>query len=286
MIQDEAGQAKMSDQEFIHLSRFIHEHYGIKLTSVKQTMVETRLRKRLRLLNMTGFSEYLAFVFSSEGTDEEMVPMIDALTTNKTDFFREPAHFDFLVKTALPDLVVNHGSGSQRPLVLWSAGCSSGEEPYTLAIVLSEFERQYPGITFNFLILATDLSTRVLEKATSGIYKEAQIDVVPLDLRRKYFLRSKDRNKDLVRIVPELRSRVRFRRLNLMASDFGFREPIDIIFCRNVLIYFDLLTQKNLIQHFYETLRPGGFFFQGHSESLSGLDSGFINLAPTIYRRP
>lgn len=286
MVQDEAGQAKMSEQEFLHLSRFIHEHYGIKLTSVKQTMVETRLRKRLRLLNMTGFSEYLAYVFSNEGSVEEMVPMIDALTTNKTDFFREPAHFDFLVKTALPDLVVNHGSGTQRPLVLWSAGCSSGEEPYTLAIVLSEFERQYPGITFNFLILATDLSTRVLESAASGIYNNNQIDIVPLELRRKYFLRSKDRNKGMVRIVPELRSKVRFRHLNLMTNDFGFREPIDIIFCRNVMIYFDRQTQKQLVDHFYETLRPGGYFFQGHSESLNGLNSGFVSMAPTIYRRP
>jgi chemotaxis protein methyltransferase CheR len=249
-------------------------------------MVETRLRRRLRLRNMACFSEYLEFVFSAAGAEEELVPMIDAITTNKTDFFREPAHFDFLVKTALPDLVVNHGSGTQRPLVLWSAGCSTGEEPYTLAIVLNEFGRLYPGITFNFLILATDLSTRVLEKAASGTYTDNQIDVVPLDLRRKYFLRSKDRMKGLVRIVPELRRQVRFRRLNLMTNDFGFREPIDIIFCRNVMIYFDRQTQKHLVNHFYDTLRPGGYFFQGHSESLNGLDSSFINVAPTIYRRP
>ncbi|MCP4715312.1 MAG: chemotaxis protein CheR, partial [Deltaproteobacteria bacterium] len=165
-----------------------------------------------------------------------LVHMLDAVTTNKTDFFREPTHFDYLTRTVLPRLQQVHGSGGRLSLQAWSAGCSTGEEPYTLAMVLNEFALQQSG--FSFSVSATDLSTRVLEKAISGVYDEEKIAPVPMPLRRKYLLRSKDRTRQTVRIVQELRSKISFGRLNFMDRNFTMKK-MHFIFCRNVIIYFD-----------------------------------------------
>jgi chemotaxis protein methyltransferase CheR len=202
------------------------------------------------------------------------------VTTNKTDFFREPDHFDYLTRTVLPDWCLRH-EGAR--LNIWSAGCSSGEEPYTLAMVLSEYAVSHPG--FDFRILATDISTRVLEKAKAAIYPEALVEPVPMNLKKKYLLRSKDRSSGMVRIVPELREKVRFRRLNFMDQDFGMRDQLDIIFCRNVIIYFDRPTQEKLLQRFHRQMKPGAFIFMGHSETLSGLNVPLTSVYPTVYRK-
>lgn len=276
--------AAMSDREFSHFAEFIYDTCGIKMPPVKKTMLEARLQKRLRVLGVGSFHEYADYLFSREGQGLELIHLIDVVTTNKTDFFREPAHFDYLVSTALPTLAESRGVGFRRGLSLWSAGCSSGEEPYTLAMVLAEFAEQNQGFSYN--ILATDICTTVLDKAKLGIYGEERVEPVSLPLKRKYLLRGKDRQSGLVRIVPELRSRIRFRRLNFMDDDFGMREPMDIIFCRNVVIYFDKRTQERLLNKFARYLIPGGYLFMGHSETLSGLDVPFAQVASTVYRKP
>lgn len=276
---------RLSEREFTRLSEYIESELGIKMPEGKKTLLESRLQKRLRALGYRSFKDYCDFLFSPKGADVELVNMIDVVTTNKTDFFREPDHFEFLFQTALPELVKNFGAGVKKTFIVWSAGCSTGEEPYTIAMILSEFGTRYPGFGFDFLIIGTDISTRVVEAAARGVYKEDRIEPVPLDMRRKYILRSKDREKGLVRVSSEIRSRVRFRRLNFMDSDYGFREPIDVLFCRNVFIYFDKETQETLLRKLVNTLRTGGFLFIGHSESLSGFDLPLARVAPSVYRK-
>ncbi len=271
---------KLAERDFKRLSQFISTECGIKVPPAKKTMIESRLQKRLRSLGMSEYKDYCEYLFSLKGMDIEMPHLLDAVTTNTTHFFREPRHFDYLYSQVLPDWFSRHGS--TREMVIWSAGCSSGEEPYTLAMVLAEFASRNNG--FSFSVVATDINNQVLEKAGKAIYDAGSAESIPVLLRRKYLLRSRDRKKGLVRIVPDLRERVKFRRLNFM-GDFGFREPLDIIFCRNVMIYFDRPVQENLLQKFLRHLAPGGYIFVGHSESLSRLDLGLEQAAPTIYRK-
>lgn len=274
----------MSAPDFARFSQLIHETCGIKMPPQKKSMLETRLRKRLRSLELTSFAAYGDYVFSPAGRESgELVQLIDVVTTNKTDFFREPAHFGFLTEVALPRLIHSYGVGMQRPLRVWSAGCSTGEEPYTLAMVLSEFAASVPG--FEFSILATDISTRVLEKGRLGVYAMEKVEPVPAQLQKKYLLRHRDPEKRQVRVVPELRERVSFRRLNFMDADLGIREPIDLLFCRNVLIYFDRPTQQALLQRLCRHLFPGRYLFTGHSETLSGMNLPLVQMAPSVYRK-
>lgn len=249
----------------------------------KKTMLEARLQKRLKALAIPSFEKYGDYVFSPEGRASELVHLIDVVTTNKTDFFREPAHFEFLVKTAIPSILQARGDLSREPLKIWSAGCSTGEEPYTLAMVLSEFAESRPD--FRAAITASDICTQVLQTAKTAIYPEDRTDPIPLNLKKKYLLRSREKTKALVRIAPRLRSLVSFRRINFMDDDFGIAEKMDIIFCRNVVIYFDKPTQLILMRKFHRQLRPGGYLFIGHSETLSGLDVDFKPVASTVYRK-
>jgi chemotaxis protein methyltransferase CheR len=272
--------ARLSDRDFARLSRFIYEQCGIRMPEAKKTMLEGRLQKRLRFLGLRSFADYIEYLFNPAEHNQELVQMIDLVTTNKTDFFREPDHFDYLQKQVLPAWCDQYGT---RQLMVWSAGCSTGQEPYTLAMVLHEFAASRPG--FDFQILATDISTRVLEQARKAVYPEELLAPVPQVLKTKYLLRSKDRQSGLVRIVPQLRAKVRFRRLNFLDSDFGLREPLDIIFCRNVIIYFDRATQVRLLQRFYGHMRAGAHIFMGHSETLSGLDVPLVSVASTVYRK-
>ena len=276
----------LSDRDFQRLSGFIHTECGIKMPASKKIMLESRLQKRLRSLGIKSFSQYCDYLFSQAGMENEFIHMIDVVTTNKTDFYREPRHFDYLVQDALPELMAKHGAGIRRNLMIWSAGCSTGEEPYTLSMVLNEFAERCPGFKFRFMILATDISTRVLEKAKKAIYEYDRVAPVPPDQKKKYLLRSRDKYKGLVRITPELRETVKFRRLNFLEDNFGMREPMDIIFCRNVIIYFDRPTQEKLLNRFYDHLCPGGYMFLGHSETLHGLNVPLVQVSPTVYRKP
>jgi len=275
--------ARLTDRDFERFSRLVYEHCGIRLPPHKRSMLEARLRKRLRAHDLHTFEDYAEMVFASKGSTEELVKLIDVVTTNKTDFFREPAHFDYLVNSALPFLVHSFGSGVKHPLRVWSAGCSTGKEPYTLAMVFKEYQARVPE--FRFDILGTDICTDVLETAVQGIYSAVKAEPIPQNLKKKYLLKSKDPEVRRVRIVPELRSLVRFRRLNFMDDDFGFREPFDVIFCRNVIIYFDRPTQERLLTKLVDNLASGRYIFLGHSETLLGLNLPLTQMAPSVYRR-
>jgi chemotaxis protein methyltransferase CheR len=272
----------ISNSDMIRLRTLIYVQSGINLSAEKKTMLELRLRPRLRILTMNSYREYCDYVFSTPGQRDEIVPLLDAVTTNKTDFFREPDHFEYLAKKALPEMTKDIGSG--RPLLIWSAGCSSGEEPYTLSMVLSEYANTHLG--FRFRVMATDICTTVLEKASLAVFNTEVVAPVPAELRRKYFLRSRDSGSKQMRIVPELRNLVDFRRLNFMDSDYGLKEKADVIFCRNVIIYFDRATQEHILQKLAHHLAPGGYIFLGHSETLSGLDVSLVSVGPATYRKP
>jgi chemotaxis protein methyltransferase CheR len=272
---------ELSAASFSRFARFISGELGIKMPASKVTLVQSRLLRRVRDLRLESLERYAEYFFAS-GNGEEREHFINAITTNKTDFFREAEHFDYLVSKALPDLAER--KGASRKSLIWSAGCSTGEEPYTLAMVLSEYSRGCPG--FRFSVLATDICTAVLAKAATGIFKSELAGPVPRDFRRKYFMRSRDPESDLLRIVPEVRSLVEFRRLNFMDADFGLSELPEIVFCRNVIIYFDRDTQVRLVQKLTRQLAPGGYFFAGHSESLQGMDLPLFPVGPAVYRKP
>jgi len=273
----------LGPKDFIRLRDLIHTQCGIRMPETKKAMLEVRLGKRLKALALSSFKEYCDFLFSPEGKRRELVRMIDAVTTNKTDFFREAHHFTYLSDTALPALLRTDGIGVRKSLSVWSAGCSTGEEPYSLSIAISEFAADRAG--YHFSVLGTDISTRVLEKAKDAVYEEERVAAIPLALRKKYLLRSKDSSKGLVRIAPALRQLVNFRRLNLIEEDYGMREPHHIIFCRNVIIYFDKETRDNVLRKLCSHMVYGGYMFTGHSEMLNGMALPLSQCAPTVYRK-
>jgi len=283
MAQFASSPQMLSDSMFHRFSEFITAELGIKMPPSKKPMLQGRLQKRLRFLGFNSFEDYAHYVFGPEGKMKELAHMLDLVTTNKTEFFRESRHFDYLIGTALPQLIRTTGVGLRRKLLVWSAGCSTGAEPYTLAMVLSDFASSVEG--FDFSILATDISTQVLDKAQRAVYREDEVAPVPLEMKKRYLLRSKDRSARLARVVPKLRDKVQFRRLNFMEADFGIKQPADIIFCRNVIIYFDRPTQEAVLRHVCQHLKPHGFLFMGHSETLHGLRLPLSQAATTIYVR-
>lgn len=269
---------KLTTKEFSLLSEFIVENYGIKLPPTKKILLQSRLHKRLKALEMLSFKEYIDYLFSKKGQQEEVVYMMDVVSTNKTDFYREPKHFEFLTQTALPTLLKKKVGRLQ----VWSAGCSTGEEPYTLAIVLNEFLEFYQQSDFS--IYASDISTKVLNIANQAIYPENRISMIPYNIRKKYFLKSKKRDDELVRINAYLRNKVSFQRLNFMDSSYNMKNKMDIIFCRNVLIYFERHVQEKVIAKLCRHLSPHGYFFLGHSESITGMNLPLKQISPTIYQ--
>lgn len=273
----------MSDAVFARLADIIRTECGINLTPVKKVMLTVRLIRRLKALGMSSFTQYVRYVESPDGRAEEAASMIDAVSTNKTEFFRESEHFDYLARVAAPITESVANRRRDRNVRVWSAGCSSGEEPYTLAMVLSEYREARPG--FRFSILATDISTHILEQAVQAVYPGQAVDRVPQPLRRKYLMRGKGRLEGMYRVAPELRRLVSFARHNLSERDFSIDSPMDIIFCRNVIIYLDRKVQEAMFDNFHRNMSPGGYLFVGHSETLDGLSDRFTRVAPTIYRR-
>jgi len=271
----------MTTTDFKRLSSFIHKECGIKMPAEKKIMLEYRLKRRLSILKIASYGEYCDFLFSKEGMQNELVHMIDAVTTNKTDFFRESPHFDFLTQYALPELC--NGSGADKELKIWSAACSSGEEVYTLATVINEYVEMTGNVKYH--ILGTDISTRILAASIAAVYAEDRITGIPAILKRKYFMKSKDRTNKTVRVVPEIRGKTHFKRVNLMDDNYDVRNDYDIIFCRNVLIYFDRVTQESVINKLSTKLKPGGFLFLGHSESVSNMQIPLTQVRPTILKK-
>lgn len=276
--------AKLSDKQFTRLQYFIEGELGIRMPPVKKVMLESRLQKRLRLLQLSDFESYLDLAFSDKERAGELIHLIDVVTTNKTDFFREADHFTILKDRLLPHMYLNEGIGRSRPLQVWSAASSTGEEPYTLAIVLAEFGRENSG--FGFHILGTDISTRVLEAGRKAIYPEERVAPISEELRKRYLLRSRDSEKRLVRIRPELRKHVSFQRQNLMEDQYEIRGSFDVVFCRNVIIYFERPNQERILTRLVRYLRPGGYLFLGHSETLAGMNLNLTTVAPTVYQKP
>ena len=262
--------------EYQRLCTLIYTESGIALGEEKTSLLVSRLSKRLRELGLATFTEYYDAV-TADRTCEEFTRMLDLISTNKTDFFREPKHFNFLRERILPEL--EHA----KRVRIWSSACSSGEEPYTIAMTL------YDGVQnpaqWDFKILASDLSTRVLTKAASGTYDEERLQAVPPDVVKRHFLKGRAESAGVVKVKPHLADMIQFRRLNLMDDRFPIKSPLDVVFCRNVMIYFDHDTQETLVNKFHAYLKPGGYLFIGHSESLQWVKHPFKLIAPTIYRK-
>ena len=273
---------ELRDVDFERISRLVYEHCGINLHDGKKELVKARLSKRLREGSFRSFSDYYKHIISPDGNDE-LVTMIDSLSTNVTYFFREEGHFAKL-RQIMPSMLKTSSKGNRSEAVrVWSAGCSTGEEPYSLAITLSECTNGRQA-DIAIMIMATDISTRVLNAAVTGTYPQDKLKNISPQILKKYFQLGYGRWEGYCRIKKEVRDMVRFMRFNLMEtppSHFLF----DVIFCRNVMIYFDKATQANLVKRFYNCLNKGGYFFIGHSESLNGLDHYFSYVEPSVYRK-
>ena len=262
--------------EYQRLCSLIYAESGIALGEKKATLVVGRLSKRLRDLGLATFTEYFEKL-TEDRTREEFTRMLDLISTNKTDFFREPTHFDFLREHVLSECA------RAKCIRIWSSACSTGEEPYTIAMTL--YDNVQDPAQWDFKILASDLSTRVLAKAASGTYDEERVRALPPNVIKRHFLKGRAESAGLVKVKPHLTDMVQFRRLNLMDERFPIKAPLDVVFCRNVMIYFDHATQETLVNKFHSYIRPGGYLFIGHSESLQWAKHAFKLIVPTIYRK-
>ena len=265
---------RLSDSEFERITELAYRTCGINLKKGKRELVQSRLAKKVREGHFKSFHEYYISVVADR-TGEEVTALVDALTTNFTSFYREPAHFDFLRKTIAPQF--------HRPLRIWSAGCSSGEEPFTIAFSLLE-ELGIPAFD-QIRILATDISTRALAAAEQATYASLRLDELPTEWLRKYLLRCDAGTQVWYRVKPRIRSMIEFRRLNLI-EPFSSLPTFDVIFCRNVMIYFHKSTQEELVGRLVERLAPGGYLLIGHSESLNTFEHRLEYVMPAVYRRP
>jgi chemotaxis protein methyltransferase CheR len=268
-------ESSLSARDFDQFRLLAHQKFGLDLPDGKQQLVASRLGKKMRELNLISFNAYYHHVVEDR-TGEALTAMIDALTTNHTSFFRESAHFDFLRRTVLPSL------RSRTSLSLWSAACSSGEEPYSIAFSL--FDELGPESLSRLRILATDISTRVLDLAQAAVYANERFRGVSPDRLRRYVLKGEGKYKDNFMVKRQFRETIEFRRLNLM-EDISHLGPFPVIFCRNVMIYFDRTTQQDLVNRLAGRLEPGGYLFIGHAESLSGIDQPLDYVQPAVYRK-
>ena len=266
---------ELSSGQFKKVSERVYRLSGINLLKGKEALVRARLMKRLRALGMGSINDYLQHVESAQGADE-LTRMIDAMTTNKTSFFREAEHFNFLRDKILPEI-----KGPR--MRFWSAACSSGEEPYSLSITLREHINAIDSK--DCLILATDISRKVLEKAGRAVYSQETLSSLsPPALIRKYFNKITNGPNPTFQVKKQVQRLVRFGWLNLMQA-WPMAGPFDVIFCRNVMIYFDRATQQTLVNRFWDLLRPGGYLFVGHSEGLSGVSHKFQYVRPATYKK-
>jgi chemotaxis protein methyltransferase CheR len=266
--------AELGEREFRQVSEIVYGICGINLKNGKEALVRARLMKRLRVLKMESFREYIKFIKCDEGRDEVGL-LIDVMTTNKTSFFREADHFTFLRDEVLPEM------NTQR-MRFWTAACSSGEEPFSLSMLLHE---NIPNIqSKDILILATDISMSMLERARSAVYGEDRIQDLPPAFLKKYFVRVQGEHIRTYRVADKVKANVRLAWLNLL-DPWPMKGPLNVIFCRNVMIYFDRSTQQALITRFWDLLEPGGYLFVGHSEGLSAIKHKFRYVKPAIYRK-
>jgi len=274
-------QDTLTEQEFQLISDLVYRHCGINLHDGKKELVRARLAKLVRSSGAASVSEYLAQV-RADASGREFATLIDAISTNLTSFFREKTHFEYLKDKFLPSIASAQRHGTRCRVRAWSAGCSSGEEAYSLAITL--LEAAGGGPAWDAKLLATDISRPVLQKARTGIYDKSRLASVAPELRSQYFTPTNLQNQPAFAVSDALRRVVQFNYLNLMDT-WPFSGPFDFIFCRNVMIYFDKKTQENLVNRFWQCLRPGGMLFTGHSESLTGVSHKFSYVLPTVYEK-
>ncbi len=272
----------LTDGEYQLFRKLVYAESGIALGDQKMQLVRARLGKRLRQGEFRSYKEYYNYVVNDR-TGEELCGLLDAISTNTTHLFRESRHFDLL-----KDIVARWAGdrtkrATNRTLRIWSAGCSSGEEPYSLVMVAHDALRDHP--TLELKVLATDLSIRMLSRAKLGIFEPHRVGTVPPALKNRYLAKIQQDGQTLLQVVPELRRLVTFARFNLMTPSFPFRHGFHVIFCRNVMIYFDRPTQQALVNKFVDQLQDGGYFMIGHSESLSGTEHPLSYVEPTVYRK-
>jgi chemotaxis protein methyltransferase CheR len=270
----------MRDSEFDFIRSLVYERSRISLGPDKRELVSARLGKRLRATNLPTVGEYCELL-QSPGADAELANLIDVISTNHTFFFREEAHFDFLREHAVPEMSARARAERWAQFHVWSAACSSGEEPYSIAMTLAGCVAQWP-----WHVSATDISHRILAKAQSGIYRGETVSRLTPDLVRTHFQRGFGPQEGNYRIKPALSERVSFHHLNLLEGEPPFKEPCQVIFCRNVMIYFDRPTQEELVARLTRRLVPGGYLFVGHAESLTNIQHGLRSVRPAIYQRP
>lgn len=274
----------LSEADFARVAEIVINQVGIRLPLTKRMMLETRLRKRVRALGLSSIAEYCRLLFRGDLPADELIDLIDVVTTNKTDFFREPEHFEVLKRDIVPALLAGQKSSARPLLKIWSAASSIGAEAYSTAMLLADLSAATSG--FRFAILGTDICTQVLEQAVRAVYPEGMINPVPQDMRKRYLMWSRAASgRGTVRIVPELRRLCRFGRLNLMDATYPIDRDVDVIFLRNVLIYFNRQTQEAVISRIISHLRPGGYLLLGHSESMIGTNLHLRQVAPATFQR-
>ncbi len=268
----------LTQKEFDMIREYIKKNFGINLADEKKSLIYSRLRIVLSEKGFSDFTEYFNYLINDK-SGEAVIQFIDKVTTNHTFFMREVDHFEYFQKNVLPYIEKTYAS--QRDFRLWCAGCSSGEEPYTLQMIMQDFfkDKQPP---WELSILATDISTNVLEKAIRGVYSKESVSTLPDKWVKAYFTPA---GNDFS-IKDEIKKMIIFRKINLMDEKFPFKKPLQVIFCRNVMIYFDNETRIKLVEKFYNALAPGGYLFIGHSESLNRSDTKFDYIMPAVYRRP
>ena len=266
----------MKTATFEQIRKMVYDRSGICLGDNKLALVRARIAKRMRALKITDYNRYLEYIVSDE-SGVEIQQMLDAISTNVTSFYREPAHFDFLRQ-----VVTRWVEKGARQLRFWSAASSTGEEPYTMSIELAEITKNRP---IDIKILATDISTKVIRQSLHGCYSEEKIAPVPENLRRKYFVRQGTNGNSDYAVGERLRQMVIFRQFNLASFPYPLQGPLDMIFCRNVMIYFDRKIRGKMVDEFYRVLRSGGYLIVGHAESITGMSQGLKCLKPSIYQK-
>ncbi|NLI82495.1 MAG: protein-glutamate O-methyltransferase [Deltaproteobacteria bacterium] len=272
----------LAERLFVQFSQLVYQQCGIRLHEGKKALLQARLNKRLRATGISSYEDYYHHITSGENPPE-MVHFLDSISTNLTYFFRESQHFEFLENIALPGILDRKSKRGENRLRFWSAGCSTGEEPYGLAMsILSHLDDPRK---WDLRILATDISTRVLDVACRGVYAADKVKKIPPQLRHGYFIRRGNRNgEEEYEVATNLKQIISFRRLNLN-DNYPFKGPFDCIFCRNVMIYFDKKTQETLVNRLASYLTQGGYLFVGHSESLTGLSHPLTYVKPAVYQR-
>ena len=265
----------MDRRTFNKIREIVYEKSGIALSEGKEALVKARIGKRMRALGLASHRDYLQQVMRDE-SGEEVVHLLDAISTNVTSYFRESSHFD-----CLKEVFISWLESGQRRFRFWSAACSTGEEPYTMAMVLSDVATGFKGLDIK--ILATDISTRALAGCMQGKYEASKVATVPRKLLERYFHRNSENGETFYTVGSELKNMVVVRRLNLSKPPFPMRGPLDNVFCRNVMIYFDNAVRTRLLSSIYALLKPGGYLMVGHAESLTGMVSDFNTVRPAIY---